>query len=182
MILVRCDVLHFVLKFSWCRVQVECSVGELDEALVSNHGIMVMTQGTREEAIKWNNFCRTQNPPISFVQVITSGVFGSVFVDHGDEFEIKDPDGKAPLVKLCSPQGKPYRAVISRLGLLVSHFVSEFCAVRQLSKWRMMMENTLCVLASLQMGKHLGLSLRTASCHSRMWKAAPLLRVCECCH
>jgi ubiquitin-activating enzyme E1 len=91
---------------------VECSVGELNEELVSNHGIMVMTQGTREEAIRWNNFCRTQSPPISFVQVITSGVFGSVFVDHGDEFEIKDPDGKAPLVKLCSPQAKPYRPAI----------------------------------------------------------------------
>eukprot|EP00658_Telonema_sp_P-2_P013239 TRINITY_DN15010_c0_g2_i6.p1 TRINITY_DN15010_c0_g2~~TRINITY_DN15010_c0_g2_i6.p1 ORF type:complete len:1161 (-),score=378.85 TRINITY_DN15010_c0_g2_i6:31-3513(-) len=94
---------------------VEATSGELTEDLVKQHGVMVFTQGTQDEAIRWDNFCREQKPPISFVRCITSGVFGSVFVDHGDQFTIRDPDGKAPLVKLCCPQAKPYRPAFTEL-------------------------------------------------------------------
>lgn len=56
-----------------------------------------------QEAIRWNNFCRSQTPVISFVKCVTTGVFGSVFVDHGDEFMVQDPDGAPALLKLAAP-------------------------------------------------------------------------------
>ena len=56
-----------------------------------------------QEAIRWNNFCRSQTPVISFVKCVTTGVFGSVFVDHGDEFVVRDPDGTPALLKLAAP-------------------------------------------------------------------------------
>ena len=75
--------------------------GELTEALVAAHTIVVFTIGDRATLIKWNHFCRTRTPaPISFMCTYGGGAWGGVFVDHGDSFTIRDANGRAPLIKL----------------------------------------------------------------------------------
>ena len=83
------------------NVLVQAAEGaELTEALIGQHTICVFTQGSRKELSRWNNFCRTQSPPISFFSSYGGGAWGGVFVDHGDAFTIRDANGRAPLIKL----------------------------------------------------------------------------------
>ena len=83
------------------NVLVQAAEGaELTEALMRQHTIAVFTKGTREELIRWDAFCRSQSPPISFLCTYGGGAWGGVFVDHGDSFTIRDANGRAPLIKL----------------------------------------------------------------------------------
>ncbi|GFO14677.1 ubiquitin-like modifier-activating enzyme 6 [Plakobranchus ocellatus] len=43
-----------------------------------------------------NHFCRSVNPQIKFLSSDVYGVFGSVFTDFGDSFEIYDANGEEP--------------------------------------------------------------------------------------
>eukprot|EP00040_Diaphanoeca_grandis_P030633 m.181503 g.181503 ORF g.181503 m.181503 type:complete len:1254 (+) comp32069_c2_seq1:380-4141(+) len=74
--------------------------GDLTEELVAAHNFVVFTQGTQEEMIRWNKFCRSQTTPIAFMYCITAGASGSVFVDHGPGFLVRDADGKIPMLKM----------------------------------------------------------------------------------
>jgi len=74
--------------------------GELTEALVAQHTIAVFTRGSRKELTRWNEFCRSQKHPISFMCCYGGGAWGGLFVDHGDSFTIRDATGRAPLIKL----------------------------------------------------------------------------------
>ena len=61
---------------------------------------------------RWNEFCRgfkidstndagapmKKAAPISFIYAFTGGMFGSVFVDHGEKHVISDPNGEHPMV------------------------------------------------------------------------------------
>lgn len=73
---------------------------KLTEELVGRHSIVVFTQGTQAELARWNEFCRTRSPAISFLCTYGGGAWGGVFVDHGDTFTIRDANGRAPLIKL----------------------------------------------------------------------------------
>lgn len=82
------------------NVNLVCVEGPLTEEIVGSYHFVVFTSGTRADLIKWNTFCRTQPQPISFMYVNTSGASGSLFIDHGPSFVIRDADGKDPLVKI----------------------------------------------------------------------------------
>mmetsp|Transcript_21138 Transcript_21138/g.54122 ORF Transcript_21138/g.54122 Transcript_21138/m.54122 type:complete len:1186 (+) Transcript_21138:63-3620(+) len=83
------------------NVLVQAAPGdELTEELVSQHTIVVFTRGSHAELTRWNGFCRTQSPAISFFSHYGGGAWGGVFVDHGDAFTIRDANGRAPLIKL----------------------------------------------------------------------------------
>lgn len=82
------------------NVAVEAAVGDLSEELVARHTIAVFTRGSRAELIRWNDFCRTRSPPISFIATYGGGAWGGVFVDHGNSFTIRDANGRPPLIKL----------------------------------------------------------------------------------
>ena len=46
-------------------------------------------------------FQYTHRPqPIAFMYCLTGGASGSIFVDHGPGFVVRDKDGKNPLIKL----------------------------------------------------------------------------------
>jgi len=85
------------------NVNVQAAEGaELTEELVLRHSIVVFTQGDQTMLSRWNEFCRTRTPSISFLCTYGGGAWGGVFVDHGDEFTIRDANGRAPLIKLIS--------------------------------------------------------------------------------
>ena len=90
-------------------------VPELTEAVVAEYSAVVFTKGTQAEAIKWNEFCRSQPVPIYFLSCFTGGAVTSIFVDCGPKHIIKDRDGRNPIQKIVQgfetkedENGKPY--------------------------------------------------------------------------
>ena len=75
-------------------------VPELTEAVVAEYSAVVFTKGTQAEAIKWNEFCRSQPVPIYFLSCFTGGAVTSIFVDCGPKHIIKDRDGRNPIQKI----------------------------------------------------------------------------------
>lgn len=90
---------------------------ELTEDLVASHDVLIVTSNEycrRSELVRWNEFCRSRTKvtldergtpsskasPIGFVYCATGGVVGTVFVDFGPNFIVRDATGREPLVKL----------------------------------------------------------------------------------
>lgn len=71
--------------------------------LVRQHAAVVFTSGCSNLSLSyftwWNEFCRSCVPAIPFFLGFQCGVFGSVFVDLGKEFTVKDKDGRPALQK-----------------------------------------------------------------------------------
>ncbi|ORC92158.1 putative ubiquitin-activating enzyme e1 [Trypanosoma theileri] len=78
-------------------------VETLTEEIVSNMNAVVYTSAAPDCSMKtltrWNDFCRSRKPAISFIFAFQGGVLGSVFVDHGNHFTVKDPDGRPMIQK-----------------------------------------------------------------------------------
>lgn len=64
------------------------------EVLARFH-LVVMTDRSREEAIRVNAFCREQTPAIGFIAADVRGVAGYTFVDFGDAHVMRDASGEA---------------------------------------------------------------------------------------
>eukprot|EP00947_MAST-08B_sp_MAST-8B-sp1_P003884 g3884.t1 len=93
------------------RVKVVVHEGELTEELVADHDLVVFTRSSRDEMIKWNEFCRshttesvnargikvTTPAPIVFIAADTLGAMGYVFSDFGDQFVVQDEFGEPPV-------------------------------------------------------------------------------------
>ncbi|OUZ99153.1 Ubiquitin/SUMO-activating enzyme E1 [Macleaya cordata] len=63
---------------------------------LSNFQAVVFTDVGFEKAIEFDDFCRSQQPPIAFIKTEVRGLFGSVFCDFGPEFTVVDVDGEEP--------------------------------------------------------------------------------------
>eukprot|EP00928_Gymnodinium_smaydae_P022421 TRINITY_DN1883_c0_g3_i1.p1 TRINITY_DN1883_c0_g3~~TRINITY_DN1883_c0_g3_i1.p1 ORF type:complete len:1218 (-),score=364.25 TRINITY_DN1883_c0_g3_i1:368-3628(-) len=75
------------------------AAAEATEDLVKAHSVMlVLKPMPLADMLRWNDFCRANN--ISFIFARTGGLFGSIFVDHGDNHVVMDPDGELPMVRL----------------------------------------------------------------------------------
>ncbi|XP_071116037.1 ubiquitin-like modifier-activating enzyme 6 [Haliotis cracherodii] len=57
---------------------------------------IILTECPLPVQVRVNKFCREQSPQIHFISSDVYGVFGSVFVDLGDEFEVVDATGEEP--------------------------------------------------------------------------------------
>lgn len=55
---------------------------------------IMVSSDSLDQMLHWNEICRKQN--IHFVGASVYGVFGSVFCDFGENFEIIDPNGESP--------------------------------------------------------------------------------------
>ena len=54
---------------------------------------VVFTNLTLDKSFEFDDYCRSQQPPISFIKAEVCGLFGSVFCDFGPEFTVLDADG-----------------------------------------------------------------------------------------
>eukprot|EP00667_Euglena_gracilis_P001163 EG_transcript_1163 len=92
------------------------AVPALTDEVVGRHDAVVFTMGSKAELIRWNEFCRSfkkvvrddkgaeveVSAPILFVSCTMAGLVGSMFVDHGPGYILRDKDGKEPLMKLVT--------------------------------------------------------------------------------
>ena len=85
----------------------------LNEALVSDHDVVVFTEGARDELLKWDNFCRSRTAvvsvrkgetevapkPVKFIAAGVKGAAGYLFSDFGPAFMCHDENGEVPVVR-----------------------------------------------------------------------------------
>jgi len=75
-------------------VDVTAVTEDASDALVRKHQVVVCTETSLEKAILVNELCRASG--VKFIRGDVRGVFGSLFCDFGDEFEVLDVDGEEP--------------------------------------------------------------------------------------
>eukprot|EP00461_Guttulinopsis_vulgaris_P001744 UN01744 len=73
---------------------------QLDEELIKNYTVVVLTEESFYKQVEINNICRKHN--IKFIATQTEGLLLSIFVDNGAEHVINDPDGNQALRGLIS--------------------------------------------------------------------------------
>lgn len=78
----------------------EINVAEtLTDEVITAHSAIVITQfRTIAELTRINELCREKN--VSFFYAFNGGVSSTIFVDHGPNHTVHDPDGERPLQKL----------------------------------------------------------------------------------
>jgi ubiquitin-activating enzyme E1 len=74
---------------------------DLTEDVLKGYSVLVICSPLPlSELVRWNEFCRSCTPKVSFIVVKTGGVYGSVFVDHGNSHIVHDANGENPMVRL----------------------------------------------------------------------------------
>ncbi|XP_074650739.1 ubiquitin-like modifier-activating enzyme 6 [Tubulanus polymorphus] len=86
-----------------------------DLSYLKKYQCVVLTEVSLKVAIKVNDYCRTQQPPIKFILGQVYGVFGSVFCDFGAEFEVMDTDGEESRENFISTITKANPGVVTCL-------------------------------------------------------------------
>jgi ubiquitin-activating enzyme E1 len=73
-------------------VTVSLATGELTQDLITSVNCVVLVDRALDEQLRVNDICHAHN--IRFLSADVRGVFGSLFCDFGDEFEVLDVDGE----------------------------------------------------------------------------------------
>ncbi|KAM0843806.1 hypothetical protein ACQ4PT_057473 [Festuca glaucescens] len=69
---------------------------ELSNGHLSKFQAVVFTNLTLDKSVEFDDYCRSQQPPVAFIKAEVCGLFGSVFCDFGPEFTVLDVDGEEP--------------------------------------------------------------------------------------
>jgi len=77
-------------------VNVSAVEGPLTEAVLSTFTVVVFSEASQADLIRWNEFCRSRSPAIGFIAADSFGLAGSIFVDFGGDFTCCDNDGEEP--------------------------------------------------------------------------------------
>jgi len=83
-------------------VSVRTHQGPLTEELLSGVSLVVFSETSQSELLRWNEVCRTRNPPVGFIAADCFGLASSVFVDFGESFTCRDKDGEEPRSAIVS--------------------------------------------------------------------------------
>ncbi|KAK9279299.1 hypothetical protein L1049_012978 [Liquidambar formosana] len=86
---------------------------KLTKEQLSGFQAVVFTDINFEKAIEFNDYCRSHQPPISFIKAEVRGLFGSVFCDFGPEFTVFDVDGEEPHTGIIASISNDNPALIS---------------------------------------------------------------------
>nr|CCD14948.1 unnamed protein product [Trypanosoma congolense IL3000] len=82
------------------------TVDALSETVVSEVHSVVFTSAAADWSsktlLKWDQFCRSKTPSISFIFAYQGGSLASIFADHAPNFTVKDLDGRPMLQKLIT--------------------------------------------------------------------------------
>eukprot|EP00455_Lapot_gusevi_P021711 TRINITY_DN2271_c0_g2_i1.p1 TRINITY_DN2271_c0_g2~~TRINITY_DN2271_c0_g2_i1.p1 ORF type:complete len:1029 (-),score=470.59 TRINITY_DN2271_c0_g2_i1:92-3154(-) len=96
------------------HVQVNAVTGSAAELLSSaQYQVVVVTERTVSEQVLLNRVCRKHN--IGFISADIHGLFGSCFVDLGDNFVVSDTTGENPISKILSSISQDDPGVVSVL-------------------------------------------------------------------
>ncbi len=74
-------------------VRVALHEGLLTDAFLAQFEVMVLCNGSQELALRLDSFCHQHGK--GFIRGEARGPFGSIFVDFGPSFQIRDTDGRS---------------------------------------------------------------------------------------
>ncbi|XP_050399847.1 ubiquitin-like modifier-activating enzyme 6 [Patella vulgata] len=95
---------------------------QTDLSYLNNYQCVILTSCSLLLQLKVNDFCRNQTPPIQFIMSDVFGVFGQVFCDFGDEFEVMDTNGEEPKEVFIAKISKASPGVVTCLDNKVHGF------------------------------------------------------------
>ncbi|OQR97624.1 ubiquitin activating enzyme, E1 family [Achlya hypogyna] len=90
--------------------------GELSEAVIARHNVVVFTNAKRSDLVRWNHFCRAQTPAIGFIACNIPGAFGYAFTDFGPTFTTHDATGENPITRIITDITSDADGLVSLLG------------------------------------------------------------------
>ncbi|KAJ1292546.1 hypothetical protein BS78_02G399900 [Paspalum vaginatum] len=80
---------------------------------LSKFQAVVFTDIGLDKAYEFDDYCRCQQPPISFIKAQVCGLFGTVFCDFGPEFTVLDVDGEDPHTGIIASISNDSPAMVS---------------------------------------------------------------------
>lgn len=94
-------------------VPVSASTTPLTEDFLKKFRVVVLTDSTLEEQMQVSSFCHNNN--IAMIVAATKGLFGQIFCDFGDEFEVVDTNGESPVSAMIAGVTKEENSVVTCL-------------------------------------------------------------------
>nr|XP_046239442.1 ubiquitin-like modifier-activating enzyme 1 isoform X2 [Scatophagus argus] len=76
------------------RVRVSAHTGPLDDCLLLEFQVVVLTDSSLDDQKRFGELCHSHG--IKFIVADTKGLCGQLFCDFGEEFEVLDRDGETP--------------------------------------------------------------------------------------
>ena len=67
---------------------------------LKHYQVIILTESSNEEQAQFGQFCHKNS--IKFIVAQTRGIFGQIFCDFGEDFEVNDVDGEQPLSTMIS--------------------------------------------------------------------------------
>ena len=87
------------------------SRARVDADVVGAHEVVVCTETSEKEAAMVNAMCRAKG--VAFIKADVRGVFGSVFCDFGDAFDVADVDGEEALTCIVASVSNDSPALVT---------------------------------------------------------------------
>lgn len=86
------------------HVSVSAHTGPLNEDLLLRFQVVVLTESSLEDQKRFGQLCHSHG--IRFITADTKGLCGQLFCDFGEEFEVLDQDGEAPITAMIQSISK----------------------------------------------------------------------------
>ncbi|GMH33109.1 hypothetical protein BSKO_00943 [Bryopsis sp. KO-2023] len=83
-------------------VLVAAATAELNDDFLGGFTVVVVTEGSLEDAQRIDAICRSRESPIAFIKAETRGLFANVFCDFGPSFHVVDVDGEQPFTGIVA--------------------------------------------------------------------------------
>ncbi|MPC17570.1 Ubiquitin-like modifier-activating enzyme 1 [Portunus trituberculatus] len=94
-------------------VPVSASTSPLSDDFLKHFRVVVLTDSTREEQLRVSAFCHAHD--IALIIGSTNGLFGQIFCDFGENFEVVDTNGESPVSAMVAGITKEENSVVTCL-------------------------------------------------------------------
>ncbi|XP_037632219.1 ubiquitin-like modifier-activating enzyme 1 [Sebastes umbrosus] len=92
------------------HVCVSAHTGPLDEDLLLQFQVVVLTDSSLDDQLRFDELCHSHG--IKFIVADTRGLCGQLFCDFGEEFEVLDQDGEKPASAMIQSVSKENPGVV----------------------------------------------------------------------
>lgn len=90
-----------------------CYTGKLDDEFLLKFKVIVLTNSTLEQQLRISRF--THQHGIALIIASTRGLFGQIFCDFGDVFQVTDINGEPPISVMIASITKDQQGVVTCL-------------------------------------------------------------------
>lgn len=94
-------------------VPVSPATGSLTEDFLKKFRVVVLTDSTQEEQLRVSSLCHANG--VAVILATTKGLFGQIFCDFGEDFEIVDTNGENPSSAMVAGITKEENSVVTCL-------------------------------------------------------------------